>query len=156
MASLGPRSGRGATRRELRGRSGALLAGVALLLGACAAPPPAPQATAPLPVHAPVSLAVATAPPPITGTEFRELVGVSESELHHRLGPPDLRRHETPAEIWQYRSADCALDLFLYRSRGLYRVAYAEIHARGLIAVSPSSCYAGLLSRHRPLDENRL
>ena len=128
----------------------------AMLLASCAAAPNAKQASQPLPPNAPVALAVMVAPPPPAGTEFKELTGFDQKSLRRLLGAPDLRRHEATAEIWQYRSADCVLDLFLYRSSGRYRVAYAETHSRGAAAVSQSSCYAGLLARHPRLDESRL
>lgn len=139
------------------GRLRALVAvASAALLATCAAPPASSQLSAPLPKDAPVSLAVAAAPPPAAGVEFKQLNGLGEAELRHLLGEPDFRRHETPAEIWQYRGADCVLDLFLYRSAGRYRVAYAETHDRGVISVSQSSCYAGLVARHPRLRQSQL
>ena len=128
----------------------------AALVTACAAPPAPNQLSAPLPEDAPVSLAVVGPQPLAAGTEFKQLTGLNEAELWRLLGKPDFRRHEAPAEIWQYRSADCVLDLFLYRSAGKYRVAYAETHNRGVISVSQTSCYAGLVARHRWLRQSRL
>lgn len=161
MESLGPRSGRGAVGRSASGlASGRLRAwfvvASAALVAACAAPPAPSQLSDPLPKDAPVSLAVAGTQPPAAASEFKQLNGLSEAELRHLLGEPDFRRHEAPAEIWQYRGADCILDLFLYRSAGKYRVAYAETHDRGVISVSQSSCYAGLAARHPRLRQSQL
>lgn len=128
----------------------------AILVAACAAPSASPPHSAALPENAPISLAVAGTPPLPTGTELKQLAGLSEAELRRLLGAPDFRRREASAQIWQYRSAECVLDLFLYRSAGAYRVAYAETHDRGVIRVSQSSCYAGLLSRHPRLRQSRL
>ena len=119
--------------------------------GALAPEPPAPVANA---LPEPASPARSALRPPVN--DLRELIGLERQQLQARLGDPALRRRDAPAEIWQYRSTDCVLDLFLYRSAGRYRVAYAEVHDRGAAAVSPSSCYAGLLARHPRLDESRL
>ena len=162
MVSLGPRIGRGAAEISAGGsRRGdglwlRLLSAAmgAALLAACAAAP-APSPSAALPENAPVSLAVAGSRPP-AGAEFKQLAGLSGTELRRLLGVPDFRRHEAPAEIWQYRGADCVLSLFLYRNGGQYRVAYAEILDRETARVSPSSCYDGLLARHPRLHQSRL
>jgi hypothetical protein len=45
-------------------------------------------------------------------------------------GAPDLKRLEPPAEIWQYRSAECALDLFFYNGKDGARLVYAESRMR--------------------------
>lgn len=42
------------------------------------------------------------------------LVGMSEDEIFQLLGQANTRREEPPATIWEYRSRDCALDLFFY------------------------------------------
>jgi len=128
----------------------------AFLVAACAASPASPPLSATLPENAPISLAVAGTPPPATGTELNQLTGLSETALRRLLGAPDFRRREASAQIWQYRSAECVLDLFLYRRAGAYRVAYAETHDRDVVRVSQSSCYAGLLSRRPRLRQSRL
>ncbi len=162
MVSLGPGSGRGAAEISAGscrgdGRRLRLLSAVmgAALLAACA---PSPAPTSPsttLPASAPVALAV-VGPRPPAGAEFKQLAGRSGTELRRLLGAPDFRRHEAPAEIWQYRGADCVLSLFLYRKSGQYRVAYAEILDRDAAGMSPSSCYDGLLARHPRLHQSRL
>jgi len=128
---------------------------VAVLVTACAPSPAPTPLSAALPEDAPVSLAVAGARPP-AGAEFMQLAGLSGTELRRLLGAPDFRRHEAPAEIWQYRSADCVLSLFLYRKGGQYRVAYGEILDRDAARISPASCYDGLLARHPRLHQSRL
>jgi hypothetical protein len=161
MVSLGPRNGRGAAEISAgshRGDGFRLRLSLAVmgtaLLAACAAPS-TPSPSAALPRDAPVSLAVAGPRPP-AGAEFKQLAGFSGTELRRLLGTPDFRRHEAPAEIWQYRGADCVLSLFLYRKSGQYRVAYAEILDRDTVGMSPSSCYDGLLARHPRLHQSRL
>lgn len=46
------------------------------------------------------------------------------------IGNPDLRRVDPPAEIWQYRNAECVLDLYFYDSGASRRLVYAETHSR--------------------------
>jgi hypothetical protein len=58
-------------------------------------------------------------------------------ELEEFLGAPKLVRHDAPAEVWQYRSAACVLDVFLYQDKlttGV-RVKYAEART---IAAEPA------------------
>lgn len=63
------------------------------------------------------------------------LSGLSAAQLVARLGQPDFRRTDPPAQLWQYRRAGCVLDVFLYRDAGALRVVHAETRARGLIEV---------------------
>ena len=133
-------------RAVMRGAALMFATSMALLVGACAsAPPPAPVTQAP-----PDDVRVASL---ASSSEFTTLGGISSAAVKRLLGEPDLRRQEPPAEIWQYRSADCVLEVFLYRDQGQYRVAYAETHDRGLVRVSQSSCYVSIVAardRARP------
>jgi len=109
-----------------------------VLISACASPPIASSSSA--------SAQTANLPP-----DVERLRGLSAADLARLLGEPEFVRHEPPAVIWQYRSAECVLDLFLYRSADELRVAYAETHDRGVIRVSQSDCYADLIAgRARP------
>jgi hypothetical protein len=133
-------------RTATRGAFALLALSMALLVGACAsAPLPTPTAQAP-----PDDVRIASL---ASSSEFTTLGGISSAAVKRLLGEPDLRRQEPPAEIWQYRSADCVLEVFLYRDQGQYRVAYAETHDRGLVRVSQSSCYVSIVAardRARP------
>ncbi len=109
------------------------------LLAACARVEPAAPAA---PTIQPAGL------PPDTD----QLRGYPAADLSRRLGEPDFVREEPPAVIWQYRSADCVADLFLYRNGDELQVVYAEARDRELIRISRSDCYAGLVARRaRPL-----
>jgi hypothetical protein len=77
------------------------------------------------------------------------LDGLGGAELARRLGEPDFRRREPPAEIWQYRGSTCVLDVFLYREGGEPRVVYAEARPRGGVGGSAESCLAALAERSR-------
>ncbi len=107
-----------------RHRGGALLA-VALLAGCSASPPEAPIPQPPLAAGA-LHAAALRLPPAET------LMGLGASDVLARLGEPDLRRAEPPAELWQYRSADCVLEVILYAQSGTRRVIGGEIYARSV------------------------
>src|SRR5487761_1254305 len=58
------------------------------------------------------------------------LNGLAPEQVTALIGDPDLRRVDPPAEIWQYRSADCVLELYFYDSGTTSRMVYAEAHSR--------------------------
>lgn len=90
-------------------------------------------------------------PPPPVSPDFGKLNGLSGADITRLLGEPDFRRQEPPALVWQYRAADCVLDLVLYGEPGfgdassLYRVAYAQTRDRGQAKISQATCYQGLV-----------
>ncbi len=45
-------------------------------------------------------------------------MGLGADGVTALLGPPDYRRRDKPAEIWQYRGDACVLDIFLYSADG--------------------------------------
>jgi hypothetical protein len=126
----------GRTIAQRRGRPGRFLfMSLALaLLAACsgATPPPAPAAALPAPVPA---AAVAARP-----AASRTLTGLSAGEVVALLGEPDFRRAEPPAELWQYRTADCVLDLFLYGDAAGAHVLHSETRDRFLLPAGSGRC----------------
>ena len=109
------------TVRQAIGRrrgGGALLAG--LLLAACSGHPntASPQAAA-TPATASGHLAA-----------LGDLNGLAPAQVAALIGDPDLRRVDPPAEIWQYRNADCVLELYFYDSGANSRMVYAEARSR--------------------------
>ena len=78
------------------------------------------------------SPAIALQPVPPVDDDPGQLMGLGPAALEGRLGAPDLRRREPPAEVWQYRGETCVLDLFLYSKASGKEVVYLE--ARDLIA----------------------
>lgn len=105
------------------------------LLGACS--------TAPTSTSSPSSPAVAARPMTARFFDMRQLRGLSAAELVARFGEPDFRRAEPPAELWQYRGADCVLDLFLYDQAGSERVVYSEARDRSLVRAGVGQCAGG-------------
>jgi len=132
---------------------------------AAAEAPPVETAALPTPRPQPVAPPSATAPslppppppawtPPVPGP--KHLVGLESSRVNVLLGPPDFRRTDSPAEVWQYRSKACVLDLFLYggpksgkKGGAAYRVTHAELRHVGPAAVSAGDCFRRLF-KNRP------
>jgi hypothetical protein len=126
----------------LERRAPLLLAIIAIagLLGGCAEPS-AVSSRAPTPpsVHRPVAPVADVIPPRLPG--LHQLTGLHPAEVIALLGQPDLRRDEPPAQLWQYRAADCVLNLFFYRERGAYRLTRAETWDRSFAGSSaPGRC----------------
>jgi hypothetical protein len=124
---------------ELRGRIAAVAAAVLILITAsgCAAPDGSATATTVAEFPAPVFPQTRPRAP-----EIKELAGLKPADVILILGQPDLRRTEPPAELWQYRAADCVLNLFFYRESGSYRLAHAEAWQRTLTGGSvPTRCH---------------
>jgi hypothetical protein len=93
------------------------------------------------PLTAIPAAAVATARLP----ELGELKGLRPLEIVSLLGQPELKRDEPPAELWQYRTTDCVLNLFFYREAGGYRLFSAEAWARDAAPGSaPARCRAAV------------
>jgi hypothetical protein len=122
-----------------------------VLLGACGGAPP-PQAAAP--VAPALAAAVPLQPAALRRPTLPLLTGLSAAELLARFGEPDFRRAEPPAELWQYRSADCVLDVFLYAGAGGAHVVHSETRERDLTGTGAATCRGGVfIGRNR---ESRL
>lgn len=116
----------------------AAVVGIAALVSACAAPSPgAPDAAMnAMPTTLPGDLHSFTHAP-----AMQDLAGLKPNDILSLLGEPDLKRDEPPAELWQYRTADCVLNLFFYDNAGSYRLTHAEAWQRTLSAGSaPTQC----------------
>jgi hypothetical protein len=73
-------------------------------------------------------------------TEMASLSQMSDRQLTQRLGAPDFTRRDAPAEIWQYRSASCVLDVFLYPEDGGLKVVHATTRDRVKLGTPDNSC----------------
>ena len=131
-----------------------LLAGTGLLLlAACSATTPAPPQAEippgpPAAAEPPAAAVHAPAPPSLTGLSADEVVAA--------LGEPDFRRTEPPAELWQYRSGDCVLDVFLYRDPSGEHVVLSQARDRSLVHAGSGRCAAGLEALAARSRESRL
>ncbi|WP_119460480.1 hypothetical protein [Rhodospirillaceae bacterium SYSU D60014] len=92
------------------------------------------------------------------------MVGLDGVALERLLGEPALVRRDAPAEIWQYRGADCVLDLFLYREaggqeasgqkEGRPRVLYLEARTGAAEPAPTEGCIGSLLTTKRKLQSS--
>ena len=145
----------------------------ALALSACAAPSPSKPATGasfqqtaytPAPETAMPEQAAPPGPAApnhsggLSSQGPESFDGLAGAEVLASLGDPNFRRHEEPAEVWQYYGPGCILDLFLYRDAGKAdgsgTVAYADLRGRpGQPA--EAACLTKLIDqRHRQKAEN--
>jgi hypothetical protein len=68
------------------------------------------------------------------------LAGLDPAQVRALLGTPDFRRTDPPAELWQYRSADCVLDLYFYGAAGAQTLAFAQMRNRDLQQAAAGGC----------------
>ena len=52
--------------------------------------------------------------PPAVKIIPKQLLGKSSSWVETNLGQPEFKRRDGQAEIWQYKSAECVLSVFIY------------------------------------------
>lgn len=133
-----------------------------LLLGACELPPPttlapttlAPStgaAPGPAPNSAPRPQGDSGGAPPSAAAPLSDpggFRGLPAKEVLARLGNPSYRRHESPADIWQYYGPGCILDLFFYDEQGTPRVTYIELRNQLPGQSSVDKCLSRLLDHH--------
>ncbi len=75
-----------------------------------------------------------------------QFLGLSGPAVSERLGAPVLVRRDRDAEVWQYRSARCVVDLFLYAQEdGPLTVRHAEIRNPALTRAERRDCLATML-----------
>jgi hypothetical protein len=53
--------------------------------------------------------------PPVAESDIK---GHPPTEVRYRLGAPSLTRREPPAEVWQYSSSACVIDVVFYPTPG--------------------------------------
>jgi hypothetical protein len=79
-----------------------------------------------------------------------ELVGIESTMVEQRLGSPALRRRDAPAELWQYRSPFCVMDVFLYSDGRSSKVMHVELHPRSAEQIPAPACLASFDEPHKP------
>ena len=79
-----------------------------------------------------------------TYPEPSHITGLDSHVLSSLLGQPGFMRRDAPAEIWQYKTLACTLDIFLYKDPigPAYRVTHFE--ARGE-AVTMKDCVVSVV-----------
>lgn len=78
------------------------------------------------------------------------IVGLDRGAVRKLLGEPGLIRRETPAEVWQYRTAGCVLDVVLYDQASGPRVAYTEARTPAAEPAPTDNCLSDVLTTHQP------
>ncbi len=81
-------------------------------------------------------------------------MGLSAAAVTALLGPPDYRRRDKPAEIWQYRNDACVLDIFLYSANGApAKVNHMDFRRPGAdrdkAGLSDGECFRGFVRQQR-------
>lgn len=85
-------------------------------------------------------------PPPISVPAPDTLLGLNMERLEGLFGTPTFVRRDPPAELWQYHSSSCVLDLFLYEeSVGSYQVNYVEFRETGLSLHEKENCLRDII-----------
>jgi hypothetical protein len=152
------------------------LAAGAVLLAACQAPPStshgtaqvtgqpavmqneapaasdsfAPDAPAPKPASLAATPAVAHDVAPLSlhlSGDPKELVGLDHTVVRRALGDPLHIRNEMPAQVWQYATGDCIVDLYLYDQDGAWTVTYVEARSHTAETAPTARCLKSLLER---------
>jgi hypothetical protein len=77
------------------------------------------------------------------------VMGLDRTEVEALLGEPGLVRREAPAEVWQYQSRGCVLDVFLYEASADFQVAYLEARDGQAIAATTATCLGAVMDQRR-------
>ena len=85
-------------------------------------------------------------PGPSDPVRSAAILGLDGGAVRKLLGEPGLIRRETPAEVWQYRTADCVLDVVLYDHATGPRVAYAEARTSAAEPTPTDTCLSDVLT----------
>jgi hypothetical protein len=80
-----------------------------------------------------------------------DLVGAIPQEVQQFLGEPAAMRREATAQIWQYHTGECVLDIYLYGE-----VRHAEVRARQLSATADAALDRQCLTRLRAAHERAM
>jgi hypothetical protein len=78
----------------------------------------------------------------------QELIGLDHTALRRVLGKPAQTRNEMTAQVWQYVTGDCVVDLYLYDDEsGALKVTYVEARSRTAEPTPTARCLKSLLER---------
>lgn len=113
-----------------------------MFLAGCQAPQPAPEAKiAVKPPEPPTKIGTATS---------SSVLGLGPRDLEKLLGTPKLVRRDAPAEVWQYRSEVCVLDVFIYQVATGARVKYAEARTMAAEPARTDDCVNTIRQQKSP------
>jgi hypothetical protein len=89
------------------------------------------------------------APPPPDAVHSASILGLDSGAVRKLLGEPGLIRRDTPAEVWQYRTASCVLDVVLYDQASGPRVVYTEARTPAAEPTQAGPCLSDVLTTKR-------
>jgi hypothetical protein len=90
--------------------------------------------------------ATPSSPDPI---QSASILGLDSGAVRKLLGEPGLIRREEPAEVWQYRTASCVLDVVLYDQASGPRVVYTEARTPTAEPTQADPCLSDVLTTKR-------
>ena len=88
-------------------------------------------------------------PPPPDPVHSASILGLDSGAVRKLLGEPGLIRREEPAEVWQYRTASCVLDVVLYDQASGPRVVYTEARTPTAEPTQADPCLSDVLTTKR-------
>lgn len=81
-------------------------------------------------------------------TGFGEsLLNLGMDEIKELLGIPAFQRVDPPAQIWQYRTTACIVDIFFYENMGQLTVEYVETRERKVSSVDERFCFGSVVQK---------
>jgi len=90
-----------------------------------------------------------SAPPPPDPVHSASMLGLDSGAVRKLLGEPGLIRRDTPAEVWQYRTASCVLDVVMYDQATGPRVVYTEARTPTAEPTQADPCLSDVLTTKR-------
>ena len=91
----------------------------------------------------------ASAPPPPDPVHSASILGLDSGAVRKLLGEPGLIRRDTPAEVWQYRTASCVLDVVMYDQASGPHVVYTEARTPSAEPTQADPCLSDVLTTKR-------
>lgn len=82
--------------------------------------------------------------------EVPKLIGLASRDVEGLLGQPRFVRRDGPAQIWQYGSDACTVNLFLYREGPAFKVRHVEYRNRNADLASSGGCDGPVVSMLQP------
>ena len=88
-------------------------------------------------------------PPPTDPVHSAQILGLDSGAVRKLLGEPGLIRRDEPAEVWQYRTTSCVLDVVLYDQASGPRVVYTEARTPTAEPTQADPCLSDVLTTRR-------
>lgn len=126
---------------------------VVLAVTACAPPPsPGTGAVPPAPAAGAASRQQPADPakPGAKTVEVPILLGLASRKVEELFGMPRFVRRDGPAQIWQYGTDACTVNLFFYRDGPMLKVRHVEFRNRSADMATPGGCEGAIVSMAQP------